>query len=76
MATRPTDGSPIRLLFNGTKLKAMVIKNKKRKINKKISNEPSKSTKQSNLFDDLFPNISKWLDSYGWIEIGNDDFSP
>jgi hypothetical protein len=25
--------------------------------------------------EELFPNIAAWVDSYGWIEIGQDDYS-
>ena len=26
-------------------------------------------------FSSTYPNIAKWTDSYGWIEIGQDDYS-
>jgi hypothetical protein len=26
-------------------------------------------------FEQMFPNIAAWVDSYGWIEIGRDDYS-
>lgn len=29
----------------------------------------------TNLFDKLFPNISEWVSSQGWIELGSDDNS-
>jgi hypothetical protein len=31
--------------------------------------------KQPTPFEDNYPFIARWIDSYGWIEIGQDDFS-
>ncbi len=28
--------------------------------------------KQPSGFEQMYPNISEWVNSYGWIEIGND----
>jgi hypothetical protein len=33
---------------------------------------PQKSTP----FEDAFPNITQWVESYGWLEIGLDGSSP
>jgi hypothetical protein len=27
-------------------------------------------------FEQIYPNIARWVTSYGWIEIGNDGQSP
>ncbi len=29
-----------------------------------------------NGFEQMYPNISQWVSSYGWIEIGDDGQSP
>lgn len=34
--------------------------------------EKNKSTDQ---FSDIYPNISDWVLGYGWIEIGQDEYS-
>lgn len=26
-------------------------------------------------FSSTYPNIAKWIESYGWIELGQDDYS-
>jgi hypothetical protein len=36
------------------------------------SDMPKKSTP----FEDTYPNITQWVESYGWLEIGQDDSSP
>ena len=36
------------------------------------SGMPQKSTP----FEDAYPNITQWVESYGWLEIGQDDSSP
>lgn len=41
------------------------------------SRKPAKKTEDKNpaLADERFPNIAAWVHSYGWIEIGQDDYS-
>jgi hypothetical protein len=29
----------------------------------------------TNLFEEAYPNIARWVIAYGWIEIGQDDYS-
>jgi hypothetical protein len=36
------------------------------------SDMPQKSTP----FEDAYPNITQWVESYGWLEIGQDGSSP
>jgi hypothetical protein len=31
--------------------------------------------KQPTPFEDNYPFITRWIDSYGWIEIGRDDYN-
>ena len=31
---------------------------------------------KSTSFEDAYPNIAQWVESYGWLEIGQDDSSP
>jgi len=41
------------------------------------SPKPAKKTENKNpaAADERFPNITAWVHSYGWIEIGQDDYS-
>jgi hypothetical protein len=29
----------------------------------------------ANSFDDTYPNITYWVESFGWIEVGQDEYS-
>lgn len=29
----------------------------------------------ANSFDDTYPNIAYWVESFGWIEVGQDEYS-
>ena len=29
----------------------------------------------TNPFEEVYPNIARWVTTYGWIEIGQDDYS-
>jgi hypothetical protein len=33
-------------------------------------------SQKSTPFEDAYPNIAQWVESYGWLEIGQDDSSP
>jgi len=41
------------------------------------SPKPTRKTENKNpaVADERFPNIAAWVHSYGWIEIGQDDYS-
>ena len=30
----------------------------------------------TNSLEETYPNIARWVEAYGWIEIGQDDYSP
>ncbi len=32
-------------------------------------------SKMSSTFVDLYPNVAEWVESWGWIEMGYDDFN-
>jgi hypothetical protein len=32
-------------------------------------------TAMATSFDELYPNLAYWVESFGWIEIGRDDYS-
>lgn len=34
-----------------------------------------KTTTKAVSVDERFPNIARWVDEFGWIEIGQDDYS-
>jgi hypothetical protein len=31
--------------------------------------------KQKNMLDEKYPNIADWINGYGWIELGQNDYS-
>ncbi len=37
--------------------------------------KPASRVNTSTSFDAIYPTIAEWVESYGWIEIGQDDYS-